>query len=291
MTPETPHPEIEQEDVAESIPSAVTEDKPRRRKERDIFGRVPRHSEDWSHRKGEPRTFALLWMIYLMGASLLMVSSIAVVQSTSPGVVRPAARAMVVTAAIGIFVLWPIVRLSQILPKKSKLGAAFADLVVMTPPIVALLAPQTLRVLAVWPVEVVVATAAAIVAWAALIAVLIAIAQSTLNVRADRDQVRRVLWMLVFLAIAFAAPFLSLLAGYGAVSGRESSPILPSISGTAAYSPVSLVYDLVRDRSATGRSAAVSDYHWIVIFRVAAAASALWALALVTKLVRTRQSA
>ena len=167
--------------------------------ELDVFGRAPKGRPDWSHRKGEPRVFALMWMMYLMGASLLMVTSIAAVQSISPNVVRPAARAMLITATIGICVLWPMVRLSQRRPEKTVLGAVAADLVVLLPPLAALALPQALNVLANWPMQVVWALLAGLTGWAVLIGAVLALALRTVGrgTGGASEEWHRVLWMLL----------------------------------------------------------------------------------------------
>ena len=85
-------------------------------------------------------------------------------------------------------------------------------------------------------------------------------------------------WMVAFLAIT--------LGGIIAVLFR-SSPTLPApdptqeaFRGVWMLSPVSAVYELTRDRTWTGTSAAVVREHWIALAATAAAAVPLWLLAL-----------
>jgi hypothetical protein len=274
-TPQQPEPEPQPEPGPQPEP------------ELDVFGHAPKGRDDWAHRKGEPRTFALFWMIYLMGASLLMVASIAAVQSVSPGVVRPAARAMLTTATLGLFVLWPMVRLSQKPPKGSKLGAVFADLLVMLPPLAALTLPQALDVLADWPMPVVLAVLLATAGWAVLFACLLALALRTLH-HEGGDQWHRVLWMILFTLLVLAPPVYHTLA---ATPGPTPNPVVAAPGPGSWMSPLSLVTDLITDRSAMGRSAVIGPGHWVLIMRVWAVALAATAAGLAATLARPARGA
>jgi len=276
-TPTTPDPE----------PAPHPEPGPEREPELDVFGRAPKGRPDWTHRKGEPRTFALFWMIYLMGASLLMVATIAAVQSISPGVVRPAARAMLTTATIGLFVLWPMVRLSQKPPEGSKLGAVFADLLVLLPPLAALTLPQALDVLADWPIAVVAAVLAATAGWAVLFACLLALALRTLHHQGG-DSWHRVLWTILFTLLVLAPPVYHTLA---VTPGPSPNPVV-AVPGPGSWmSPLSLVSDMIADRSAMGRSAVIGPGHWVLIMRVWAVALAATAAGLAATLARPARGA
>ena len=43
------------------------------KRERDLVGKEPPGElVDWSHRKGEPRVFAVLWMIFLLSSTAML---------------------------------------------------------------------------------------------------------------------------------------------------------------------------------------------------------------------------
>lgn len=286
-TPEQPEPTDHDPVPGPEVPERVSpephpEPQPEPEPELDVFGRAPKGRADWTHRKGEPRTFALFWMIYLMGASLLMVATIAAVQSISPGVVRPAARAMLTTATLGLFVLWPMVRLSQKPPKGSKLGAVFADLLVLLPPLAALTLPQALDVLADWPIAVVSAVLLATAGWAVLFACVLALALRTLH-EDGGDAWHRVLWTVLFTLLVLGPPVFHTLA---ATPAPPANPVV-AVPGPGSWmSPLSLVTDLIADRSAMGRSAVAGPGHWVLIMRVWAVALAATAAGLAATLAR-----
>lgn len=258
--------------------------------ELDVFGRAPKGRADWSHRKGEPRVFALMWMMYLMGASLLMVTSIAAVQSISPGVVRPAARAMLTTAAIGVCVLWPMVRLSQRRPERTSLGAVAADLVVLLPPLAALALPQALTVLANWPMEVVWALLAALTGWAVLIGAVLALALRTVGrgTGGATEEWHRTLWMCLFVLVALGPPIYHAITGVGP-SADTPRAVAPGFG--SAISPIGLVWDMMTDRSGAGHSAMVGPRHWVIVLRVWALGLALWGAGLAAMLARPHRVA
>lgn len=281
--PASPPPPVQQHEPPEPRPEQRQPPEP----ELDVFGRAPKGRADWTHRKGEPRTFALFWMIYLMGASLLMVATIAAVQSISPGVVRPAARAMLTTATLGLFVLWPMVRLSQKPPEGSKLAAVFADLLVLLPPLAALTLPQALDVLADWPFSVVAAVLTAIAGWAVLTGCVLAFALRTLSPEGG-DQWHRVMWTIVFTLLVLAPPAYHTLA---ATPGPPPNPVVVVPGPGAWMSPMSLVRDMIADRASMGRSAVIGPGHWALIMRVWAVALAATAAGLAATLARPARGA
>src|SRR5262245_56761146 len=67
----------------------------------------------WSHRRGEPRTFAAIWLLFLFAATILSVGAVGLFGLVSTDVYRPAARVMLEIVTVGVVILWPMVRLSQ----------------------------------------------------------------------------------------------------------------------------------------------------------------------------------
>ncbi|MEM9560868.1 MAG: hypothetical protein AAF995_11215 [Planctomycetota bacterium] len=240
---------------------------PPERRERDLFGKVPKDRADWSHRRGEPRLFAVGWMVFLMGASGLVLAGIGAATHLSPHVAAPAARGALVAIAIGIGVLWPMLRLSQVPPDRRRvLREVLRDLLVMVPPAAAVVLPQSLPFLANWPIEVILSVVALLAAWSLVAGGLVALGYAT--ARADGTGRSGTIWMLAVVALVAAGP---IVLGVRAPARDESArPV-------ALVSPVSGVMELTRPRPASGSSAAVSGEHWRAIGWVALSGAGLLA--------------
>lgn len=237
--------------------------------DRDIFGRAPRHHPDWSHRRGEPRVFALLWTVYLMAATLLMFAHSGGIGSMNADAYRPAARSTLILIAVGMALLWPMVRLSQHHPSRRVLRACLQDAIVVVVPIQALIWPQ--RWLARWPFEVVTAVSATLAAWGLLIAAVLAILMPPERGLAGPRRFARS-------ALAMAA-CVTLFLGGAAVAFAAEGPRDPSdpldTRLVRMLSPATAISEITRDRPWTGSAAAVSREHWHAIAITALAALAL----------------
>lgn len=111
----------------------------------------------------------MCWLIYV---TLTVTGSVRwVVQSTSeisPLSYGPSARIMLIVLATGAMVLWPMVRLSQAAPRRSRLNSAvLGDMAIVLVPSWLVILP--LRFIAGWPVDVVGAIAAIFGAWVYLL--------------------------------------------------------------------------------------------------------------------------
>lgn len=237
-------------------PASPADDPPQ---DRDIFGRAPRHHPDWSHRRGEPRVFALLWTVYLMAATLLMFAGSGGIGSMSADGYRPAARSTLILIAVGMAVLWPMVRLSQHHPTRRVLRSCLQDAIVVVVPIQALIWPQ--RWLARWPFEVVTAVSATLAAWGLLIAAVLAILMTPERGLAGPRRFARS-------ALAMAA-CVTLFLGGAAVALATEGPRDPSdpldTRLVRMLSPATAISEITRDRPWTGSPAAVSREHWHAI--------------------------
>jgi hypothetical protein len=140
--------------------------------DRDLFGNTPKRHRDWSHRRGEPRVLALLWMLYLMGATLVMFMQLNRSHTISYEIVRPAARMMLVLVVVGFSILWPLAT----------------------------------GVLTRWPVPVVGGLTLMCAAWLLLLAGVLALAMRSISYN-DTPTMRTV-WMLVVVLIVVAAPII-----------------------------------------------------------------------------------
>lgn len=115
-------------------------DTPEKSKIPDEVLAFPRN-DTWNHRRGEPRVFALVWTCYLLLTTVYGFARL----GQAPldlNEYRPSARAMLIGVAIGIGVLWPMVRLSQLRPAEGGLIAVRSDLPIVLIPMQAMLWPQ-----------------------------------------------------------------------------------------------------------------------------------------------------
>ena len=236
--------------------------------DRDIFGRVAPKGGNWSHRRGEPRIFAFCWTFYLLLATLGAFWSIGAPGTTDAGALRLASRSLLAAMSVGLVILWPMLRLSQ-----SRLGSGSVreaalgvgrDLLVLLIPAQAIIWPQI--VMAGWPVNVVGALSAGLVAWTLLVGGLLVIA------RASRKPGPGV-WMVFFVLIAAVGP----LAALGPI--RNSTP-QPDFGWWWMTSPITTGFELTRDRLWSGASAAITSGHWKAIGLVGAAGGGLWLVVL-----------
>ncbi len=119
-------------------------------------------ADRWAHRRAEPRMLAFAWTVYLLGATGLTFARIGLVEPVDAQVYRAAARALLLTVAIGACALWPMVRLSQQIPRRPLL-ATFKDLLVIVAPMQAVIWGQAL--LSGWPLASIGAVSLALAAW------------------------------------------------------------------------------------------------------------------------------
>jgi hypothetical protein len=217
--------------------------------DRDLFGKVPKKHRDWSHRRGEPRVLALLWMIYLMGATVVMFASMSRAYTISYDIARPAARTLLVLIAIGFGVLWPMVRLSQVHPRTGHVWFVIRDVFVLFIPLQAILWPLATRVLSHWPLSVVLALDLLCLVWLLLIAGVLAMGMRSISY--TDTALNRSIWMGVVLVTVFAAPLAALVGSAGVPVGADA----PRVGWL--LSPISGMQELVRDRDLLGISAKV----------------------------------
>lgn len=118
--------------------------------------------DPWAHRKGEPRPLAIFWSIYLMGAALLTLFRVRSLSMPSTEQFVTGCRGMIVMVAIGLFVLWPMTRLSQEFPARSA-RSLLSDLGVLLIPVQAVVWPMPL--LTHWSWSVTGALALLLISW------------------------------------------------------------------------------------------------------------------------------
>ena len=94
---------------------------------------MPRTNDPWKHRRGEPRTFAAAWLLYMCAALVLTLGAGGALGLVGPEVYRPLARRLAVVLACSIWVVWPMLRLSQAAPRSPPRSFAGDWVVIMLP--------------------------------------------------------------------------------------------------------------------------------------------------------------
>lgn len=188
---------------------------------------------------------ALIWTLYLMAASILMLAMVGRGGVGDLSIYRPAARGLALSIMLGVCVLWPCVRLSQVRPTRGGLVASAQDIPIILIPSLAVIMPQA--TLGGWGVMPMLLMSVVAGSWTILVGGLLAIAQgrAALKLQQDSGAARfdakgRVFWMLVVLAVGVLGvilgtarpdsfgPDLSLISPYESpfsilVSGSESA--------------------------------------------------------------------
>lgn len=196
---------------------------------------------------------------------------------TSPDVMRPATRILLAVTALGVTLLWPVVRLSQAADDHPVAGVV-QDLVVVLIPAQAVIWPQSLGWLGRWPLSVVTAAACLIVAWGLLVGGILAVAQVR-HRRAEAGYGRwsPTLWALVFIVLVVGGSVPAMFSR--GVGPNEPDRRTVAFQSAWMWSPVTGLYEVTRDRSWSGTSAAVTAGHWRAIGLTALAAAPAWVLA------------
>lgn len=247
ITPITPAPTAEPVQPVEPIEPttpAHTATPP----DRDIFGREPVRTADWSHRRGEPRGLALAWAVFLLLGSAMALRGAATSGIVSVEAYRvQAARFMVVTA-VAAGILWPMFRLSQESPRRP-LRALLVDIFVLVVPLQVVVWPQA--ILAGWSLARCAAVAGLLTAWIIAAGSIVAA-----GLFAGRKLWRAAAMLLILIA-ALTAPSVAAVQ-----NAATPTPTYSSLDTPPAFwvwlSPIGSIYEVTRDRTwAGGREVAL----------------------------------
>lgn len=234
-----------------------------------IWPPPPKHDR-WKHRRGEPRLFAFLWMVWLICACVLSLAPLGPLGLLASDATRPACRRLVLFLMVGIAILWPLVRLSQAMPRSPR-RAVLQDLVVMLVPAQAIFWP--LFLLTSWAWSDMATVALVMVGWAVFVAGVLslamrriaaaeAVAAEGVPAAAGRGQSSarhglRAAWSVVFLALAGAAPVAGVALGTW-TSGRVDEPVW------AMASPLTAGFSALEDRRLAGPRSSAANVGWAV---------------------------
>lgn len=223
--------------------------------------------DPWAHRRGEPRLFTLFWTIYLLGATAVSIATVGLHGAVLEEGARAAARMILQTAAIGMVVLWPLTRLSQIRPERRGVGWAVQDTIAILIPLQAVIWPHI--PLAKWSLLHASASACVLAAWASLVGALLAVALGGRS----RGAVARTLWMLVFVALLALAP------GVVLVLQVTGQPIGAAGVWLQMASPMTAIDELAPRRGWHG-SATITRQHWAAIGLTVVVGAVTWLVAI-----------
>lgn len=287
--------------MTESTPDpvhAVSEQAPPR--DRDLFGKPPKGRATWDHRRGEPRWFALLWTIFLMGAAAITLGGTAAAGVIDASSYRAGTRLMVLVVSAGIVVLWPMIRLSQRTPERP-IVSVMGDLLVVLLPSLVLLSPQALPFLGGWMLWPTVAASALLVSWTLIVGGVLALVWShgagpRLALRYEAGDaigsssgvghlsvLARSCWMAALLVLCIGGPAVVLVRE--AVIGRSLSDAGVDASVGFLLSPVTAPWECIRDRSWSGVPAMVGPGHWVGVLWTGVVAAGIWIGVLVDALI------
>lgn len=216
----------------------------------DLFGRRPTRHRDWSHRRREPRGLAFAWMLYLMLATVVSLFPMVFAGHLSGDVYRPSARVLVVFVIFGVSVLWPVLRVSQAPQHDRPVPDVVRDFAVLTLSAMVLVWPQAY--LAGWSVSVVGAVSGVLVVWGLVGGTVLLwwhrFGRGGVVGRLAATGVVSVLAGLVPLVLAWAGGL-----------GLEAPGVEPTRGWL--WSPLTGVWEVLRDRPWSGMPAAVSGGH------------------------------
>ncbi|MEM9083843.1 MAG: hypothetical protein AAGB34_09615 [Planctomycetota bacterium] len=129
--------------------------------------------DEWKHRRGEPRVFALLWTGFVLFAAAATLFVVNGAGYTRHEIQEVAVRSLLLVILAGIVLVYPAIRLSQA-PDPHPVRAGLLDAVVVLMPLVPLL--LLCPMLASWPGDVAFVLWITILGWVMLITGLVTLA-------------------------------------------------------------------------------------------------------------------
>jgi hypothetical protein len=211
----------------------------------------------WAHRRAEPRSLAVIWMLYLVAAGVLTIGTQGMLGLIAPDVYRPAARVLLAAAGAGVSILWPMIRLSQVVPARP-VRATILDALVLAGPLHAIIWSQALPWMADWSPAVGAVLSILYSGWVLVIGALLLVAMGRRRHARDHPApwIPRTAWMVVFVFLAVAAPLLHGIDAFHAAS----DPRRVWVPGL--FSPLSAIFEIAKDRTALGVTALAMPEHW-----------------------------
>jgi hypothetical protein len=225
--------------------------------------------DPYAHRRGEPRTFAAFWVLYVFATLAAVFAGLGWFGLVAPDVYRPAARVLMVALVAGVWLVWPLVRLSQERPTRP-VAAMWADWFLVMAPVCGAIAPQGLPWMAAWTLEACVGMALWIGAWGAIAAGVMAwVYLGEGETRVGRVVVRTGA-MVLLVVIALAGPGLELL--------RAGLVAAPSEELMLLGSPLGGAWVIGAPQDWQGKAVAMTGVTWGAVGVVGAVAMGVWGI-------------
>lgn len=216
---------------------------------------APKNKPDpYAHRRGEPRSFIALWVLYVVGAILLSLTALGARGFLDMGVYRVGLSRLMVALVAGLVLVWPMLRLSQVGPRQV-VRSFVGDWCIVMMPLMGVVLPQALPWMDVWPA----AFACCVTLWCgAWGLVVVGVLCNVFATREDASHGARMLGIGV-LALACLVPvaFLPFVETRPQGSGQGllfTAWLLPS--------PIGGMWDMLRDRGWSGSAARLAPQHW-----------------------------
>lgn len=220
---------------------------------------APKNKPDpYAHRRGEPRSFIALWIIYVVGAIVLTLTTLGARGFIQVDVYRAGLMRLMLALMIGVVLVWPMVRLSQRGPSKP-VRSFVVDAAIVFVPIMGVVLPQSLPWMELWSLGVSGCIALWCAAWSLVVAGVLAIVFSqTVDPPPSLRMAGAAVLALLCVMPAFFLPFVS----SAQVRGSEGSGQGLYFTSWLLASPVTGLWDMLRDRSWSGSPARIAREHW-----------------------------
>ena len=254
----------------------------------ESLGLVPpkQGPDPYAHRRGEPRSFAAMWVLYLFCAIALMLAGLGWTGLAASDIYRPAARLLMLLIASSVWIVWPMVRLSQEAPPNPE-RAFLADCVLVLAPSLGAIVPQALPWMAAWPAPDCLGLATFLAAWTFLAGAILALTlqQESASMRAGYGQSHAVLrshrtGVMLAMCVAAILPGVLLFAKQNATTSTASSQITDAL---LLASPATGMWSLTEPKPWLGQTIHVEPVEWLAISLVAFAAAIAWGLVFARK--------
>jgi hypothetical protein len=226
-----------------------------------------------AHRRAEPRLLAFLWTVFLLSATFATLGMVAATGAMNLESNRAAGRALFTMVAVGIAVIWPLIRLSQESPARSPRAEALKDVFAIHAPLQAVVWPQVW--LAGWRVDVLAVVWLNLLAWTLVVAGVFAFLWGRwLSRGRDGSGWERSASMGVLIAGAMVGGVVA--TGRSVPRGQESDADLWML-----MSPLAAPSEVLAERFWTGTSAVVLPEHvgglmWMGTLALVVWAGVLW---------------
>jgi len=229
------------------------------------------NADPWAHRRGEPRTFALLFCMYLLASAMLTIFATPVLGAVNSATFLNSSRMLLVLVAVATVVLWPMTRLSQAAPTRPVKAAAI-DTAVVIFLMQAVLWPATILPggakispapwLGLWPWSVTAGLSLLYASWSILIGGILACALT------GEAGWRRTAWTLVVLAMVAGGA-----VAVGVMSQAGLTPNAPwKLWSLFTAAPEFIV-------APSGLTATMSRSEWLAVLAPAAVSVPWWMVA------------